>query len=347
MGGIYTNGNIEENPYRIEDVELEITNVCSHKCPYCYNGDLDSGNRPYFGDLALLCKIVDRIAAYGAKNIILLGGDPVTHPHLIKLLQYIKSHTSLNVTIMSNTLNFSDVTISEVASYIDEIQFTLHGATANEHENFCKAKHGTYEKVVNRMKKFISCGIEVKIVINIIPKTYDRIYDMTKSMFDQGVNFKTLLLQRIFPCGRATDSNEFNVVKKQISCVFEQLERIEKQYGLNIIFEDPFPLCYVKEQDHKYLPGCPSGINRIAIRGDGRVAYCSAVDGIDLGNILTDSYEKIWSQNNYFNKLRNLKYLTNEKCKNCQYINKCRGGCPILYMLSENMGNNFYDKFEQ
>ena len=66
-----------------------------------------------------------------------------------------------------------------------------------------------------------------------------------------------------------------------------------------------------------------------------------------IGNILTDSYEKIWSQNNYFNKLRNLKYLTNEKCKNCQYINKCRGGCPILYMLSENMGNNFYDKFEQ
>lgn len=332
--------------YMIEQVELEITNVCSHKCPYCYNGDIGSTNAPYFSDLNTLCKIADKMAECGAKNLILLGGDPAMYPHIFELLQYIKSSTKMSVTIMSNTLDFKNVTPPQIAKYIDEIQFTLHGETAENHESFCKAKEGTYALVLERLKKYMEQGVVVNIAINIIPNTYNIIYDMVKSMFNQGVNFTTLLLQRIIPCGRALNSNEFNIVKDQISQVFEQLEEIESEFGINTIFEDPFPLCYVNEKYHKYMTGCPEGISRIAVRGDGRVACCSAMDGFNLGNVLYDSYEKFWTESDYFNNLRKATYLSNVKCQNCEYKIQCRGGCPVQYMMSENVGKNFYDKFE-
>ena len=131
--------------YQIKDVELEITNICSHKCPYCYNGNGSIVN-PYFSDFNTLCAIVDKMKSVGASRFILLGGDPVEHPQIMELLAYIKK-SGMYVTLMSNTLYFRDNDIDTVSQYIDEIQFTLHGSTGEEHEEFCKAPAGTYPSI--------------------------------------------------------------------------------------------------------------------------------------------------------------------------------------------------------
>lgn len=332
--------------YKIELVELEITNLCAHRCPYCYLGDVGKTEQSYVSDIATIYKVIDKLSQYGAKMIALLGGDPVLHPQIIDIIKYIKSNTSIAVSIMSNTLDFAGYSVGEMAPYIDNIDFTLHGRTATEHETFCCAKSGLYNQIVEKLKKYILLGVNVNIAINLTPTTYDKIYEMVASMFHNGVRFSTLLLQRIIPYGKACGSQSYDITKKQIAIAMQQIEQAEKDFGIGISFEDPFPLCCVEEKYHKYMKGCPEGVSRIPIRGDGRISSCGVVGDRNLGNILTDSYESIWVKNARYEEFRSGSFLTNRKCVSCKYKIKCRGGCPVRYMLSEDSGGSFLDKFE-
>ncbi len=332
--------------YTIKDVELEITNFCEHRCPYCYLGDANCYQKPYYSDFETVCRVIDKLNEYGVETIALLGGDPVMHPRIIDIIRYIKSTTSIKVSIMSNTLDFGDSDFLELATIIDNIDFTLHGRNAAEHEKYCHGKQGLYNDVMQKLKNYIRLGVNVNIAINITPYTFDKVFEMAKSVQDNGVFFNTLLIQRILPLGRAKNSREYDVKRNQIAEALRQIENAETVLGINISFEDPFPLCYVDEKYHKYMKGCPEGVSRLPVRGDGLVSSCGASGDRVLGNILIDSYEKIWLNNQRFIEFRTASFLKNKKCLNCRYKNACRGGCPVRYMMSENEGEEFWEKFE-
>ena len=164
---------------------------------YCYIGDVNCKDDVRHGDYETICRIIDKLGEYGVEMIALLGGDPVHHPRIIDIIKYIKHHTLCLVSLMSNTLDFGNLPIRELAKYIDNIDFTLHGRCATEHEKYCNAPSGTYDAVMDKLKEYVSNGVVVNIAINIIPETFDKIYDMAKSVKDRGVDFSALLLQRI------------------------------------------------------------------------------------------------------------------------------------------------------
>lgn len=334
------------NNYKIRNVELEITNFCSHKCPYCYIGDINYKENVYFSDYSILCKIIDKLSEYGAEMIALLGGDPVLHPRILDIINYIKCSTDIKVSIMSNTLNFGKTSIYEIAKKIDNIDFTLHGRNAKEHEAYCNAPSGTYNDVMSKLEKYSHNGVTVNIAINITPETFNKIYDMVATTIAHGVNLSALLLQRIIPLGRAKYKNNYDVSKGHIAIALEQIENVEKDFNIEISFEDPYPLCVVPEKYHKYMKGCPEGINRIPVKGDGSITACGAVGDVKIGNILTDTYDEIWTNNKRFMEFRCGSFLTNEKCLECTMKDKCRGGCPVRYIMSEQEHEPFWKKFE-
>lgn len=339
-------GMIDSKDCKIRNVELEITNLCSHRCPYCYVGDVNCKEQVYFSDYATICSIIDKLDQYGAEMIALLGGDPVHHPRIFDIIKYIKTNSAIKVSIMSNTLNFGDHATAELSKYIDNIDFTLHGRNAEEHESYCKAPAGSYEDVMSRLKEYSNSGVVVNIAINIIPDTYDKIYEMVSSVVSKGVKITALLLQRIIPIGRAKDEKKYDVSKEQIVVALQQIERVERDFGIEISFEDPFPLCVIPETYHRYMKGCPEGVSRIPVKGDGSISSCGAVGDVKLGNILTDTYDDIWTNSKRFCEFRSGSFLTNEKCLTCDLREQCRGGCPVRYIMSEQGNGSFWKKFE-
>lgn len=332
--------------YHIENVELEITNACTHRCPYCYLGDISSQNPVRFSDFNTICRIIDKLNKYGVKMIALLGGDPVLHPRIVDIMRYIKSSSNIKVSIMSNTLAFDpSLSIEKLSKLIDNIDLTLHGKTAHEHEIYCHAKKGLYDEIMTKLQTYIDLGTNVNVAINLIPSTYNKIYDMVKAVRDRGVHFTALLLQRIIPLGRAQEKDIYNLTKKQISEALSQIEQCEKEFNVEISFEDPYPLCCIDKKYFRYMKGCPEGISRLPIKGDGGVSLCGVSSETNLGNILTDSYEKIWENNEHYMKFRTATFLTNSECLDCPYKAVCRGGCPIQYIMGEESGKGFKEKF--
>lgn len=83
---------------------LHITSCCSHHCPFCYYID---GSIPHFSqEYNVLKSIIDELAKYGCKGILFVGGDPASHPDVIKLGNYAKS-LRMSTSILLNTLKFA------------------------------------------------------------------------------------------------------------------------------------------------------------------------------------------------------------------------------------------------
>lgn len=327
----------------LKNVELHITNLCTHKCPYCY---LDAGLKikPDHANLTTLYKVIDEIDKCNVDTISLLGGDPALHPNIIDILQYINEKTRINVAFMSNTMSIVGETPKNLAKLIETIDTTIHGKNAIEHDAFCKKK-GAYNLLIKKLKLFSSLGVKINIAVNLIPDTYDKVYEIVKGLISDGVKINSLLIQRILPFGRAKYSNTYNINKKQLNIAFHQIAQVEETFRIGISVEDPYPLCCLEEKFRNYMHGCPEGRSRIAINGKGDVSRCGAVADYSMGNILTTPLCYLWDNAEEFRSFRNHKHLVIEECRKCDLRNICGGGCPISCELCNEANLNFVQEF--
>jgi len=64
-------------------VELDITNICSHRCPRCVGGRDNLAELP----LRDATRVVDELASYGVKGLVFTGGgDPLCHPDCVSII---------------------------------------------------------------------------------------------------------------------------------------------------------------------------------------------------------------------------------------------------------------------
>lgn len=313
-----------EKQKMIKSVELHITNACTHKCPYCYMNANMNPEQIRHSDLKVLEQIFKKLKKANVETVALLGGDPVQHPNIIEILQLIRNY-GMKVSIMSNTMDIYEN--EEAANLIDNIDATFHGRNAKEHDTFCGCS-GAFELLLNNLKFYNDKGINVNVAINIIPQTYDKIYEIIEAVIKRGIHVDTVLTQRILPNGRAAGKNIWNASAEQVNIALSQVVQAEKDFGIDIGVEDPYPFCAIKEEYHQYMRGCPEGSTRLAVGMNGEVTKCGADPHFTQYNILKDSLDYIWNISDLFDDFREKNFLPKE-CKACKYFERCGGGCPI------------------
>lgn len=308
----------------IKSVELHITNACTHKCPYCYMNANMNPEQIRHSDLKVLEKIFIKLEKANVETVALLGGDPVQHPNIIEILQLIRNY-GMKVSIMSNTMDIYEK--EKAANLIDNIDATFHGRNAMEHDIFCECS-GAFELLLNNLKFYNDKGVNVNVAVNIIPQTYDKIYEIIEAVIKRGIHVGTVLTQRILPNGRAAERNIWNASAEQVNIALSQVVQAEKDFGIDIGVEDPYPFCAIKEEYHRYMHGCPEGSTRLAVGMNGEVTKCGADPHFTRYNILKDSLDYIWNISDLFDDFREKSFLPKE-CKECKYFERCGGGCPI------------------
>ena len=125
---------------KLREIDFHITDYCLGHCPMCYATEEDMCRK--HGDLETLKQVVHNAIANGeVERFVMVGGDPCEHPHLVELLKYIKQegikyNVKTKTIVLSNTHDYKEngkpVSIEEVAPYIDEMDVTIHGATAEK-----------------------------------------------------------------------------------------------------------------------------------------------------------------------------------------------------------------------
>ena len=325
-------------------IAFHITDNCSAHCPMCY----ENANcaKDLNGEIEKLKQMAHNAIAFGhVENFLLVGGDPCEHPHLMELLEFIKSEgekygVKTFVEVLSNTHDYKrdgkPVPMEEVAKYVDKLNITLHGTTPEAHDAF-NGVPGSYMHMLKNIKKFIqvkSGEQSVGATVNVMPQTLHHINEIVyNANYILGGAIEDVCVQRIAPSGRAAGKTSYFIERPDVNVLFPLLDDLAK-HGLSIDICDCFPYCSVKPEYRHLLPegGCQWGRSTISIKPNGSITRCALSSNELSKNLLElDSEEKwrdFWENDPELVAFRSRCHL-DEHCKNCAKIEKCGGGCVL------------------
>jgi len=321
---------------KLTSVIIHLTNACANRCPYCY---AYTGENVHFANLTTIYRILDELVNYGVSAVSFLGGDPLLHPDIEEFIKYANSH-GLKVTVMSNSMDFKSMNLTDVTNIVSCFETTIHGDCAEQHDAFCKHE-GAYEELVFNLKALSDRGAKIGIALNIIPDNCTNMYSMIQSLVKvEKINISYIIMQRIVSMGKACGSSDYKLTKEQANAALEQIAKIDRDFGINITVEDPFPLCVIDSVYHKYMRACEWGFTKAAINLNGDFSRCGADPRCLLGNILKTPISEIWETSPILKSFRNRDYLSDD-CKKCPLVERCGGGCPLSCESNNDQGIDY------
>lgn len=313
-----------DKQYKLENVILHITDACESRCPYCYASS-DMKNY-HHADVDKIYSIIKELSKASVSHISLLGGDPILHPQLIDIAKKIRSY-GISPSVMSNTMRFSE-SFDEIVQIFDLFETTIHGECSGIHDRF-SGNPGVYDLLVHNLKELSERNAEIGIAVNIIPQNCENIYNMIASLVQEhNIKLSYVILQRIVPYGRACSTNQYRLNLDEINIALENVYRINKELGVNILVEDPFPLCKIDPKYRHFMQPCSWGFSKAALNGKGDMTRCGADSRYLLGNIFERDILDIWDNSPYLKEFREKTYLP-DTCHRCPMFEQCGGGCAV------------------
>lgn len=304
--------NLHMGPTR---VELELTELCNLRCTFCYNSQ-----KPIVSDKVI--QIIEKLVDENVMEIILTGGEPMTHPKFYDILDKCCE-------------NFSKVMIQTNGTYIDQkaadvlakhdlfgVNISLHG-DKTKHEKLTLID-GSYEKAFDAIKLLIERKIHLASNFVITKENIDSLEETIEYLY--GVGLRELTLTRFTPTGIGADNVYLAIDKNElVAALYIAKEKMEKYSDFKIILANSIPACALPEELEFFSDHCHFGISRFYIDVNGNVMMCG-MSRIKIGNMLEESFYDIKSKSKIY-----CDHVCGEDvpldCKECNQFKTCRGGC--------------------
>ena len=313
----------------------DITNYCNLNCIFCsasakcHKGLIDEPNAE---------KIAEKIISWGIKYVSIRGGEPMIVKQISKVIKLL-SNSGIFVEIVSNGTGFNKEffdSISECNKKLIRIKISLD--SPNEDKNDKIRGKGSYHNAITSMENCKRYGWNYRVQMVVVNSNKDQITDMYNLVQSKGATSFGIYL--VLPFGRGNKIDKviidesildqvLYIQKTQKDTKFEKFAlglddfKFFKYLYENIDFEE-------KLSEKISVLKCNGGKTRINIDQNGDCYPCDLMkyDMFKMGNILNDSFEKIWHSSSVqeFNKISR---KTKNKCKSCKYKN-CNTGCLAM-----------------
>jgi radical SAM protein with 4Fe4S-binding SPASM domain len=261
--------------------------------------------------------IIKQGVELGLKSIVYLGGgEPTLYPYFWDLIEYMYINSVIPV-IFTNGLLIDDYYAQKLkdlgASVI--VKFDGYESTQN-----ILTGPGSFKKIRNALDTFIKYGFN-----ELIDGRYTRL-GAAPCMCQQNyselpVMWKFLRENNIFPdferattIGNAT--NKMSLNNDEVYDILEKFKQIDIELGLNDKWDVPYT-SLPAHNCHIFLSGCH-------ITADEMISLCPELPPI--ANLKDRSLKEILNSEP-FNKTRYIENHIEGECKECDYLDKCFGGC--------------------
>lgn len=323
----------------IEDVLWSITDRCNLNCIYCSVAAKDSSKSskeitPEESEI-----IISKLSSLPKLNSLIISGGEVTLVRNIGHLLEQASHLARSIYIISNGYQMPAPFLDAVKFHRPTVMITIDALD----EEISRITRGprVLENALQTIEVLKLHEIEI-VVISVVTKL--NIETLSESMihlYSRGI--RNFLLQQLHCEGRTSRElfNSLSPTHDMIAKLYSELTRIEDLYP--DIYIDYNEICFFNRREKVYNEKCVKGINYkpyrlfmcgagtkfIAIKTNGDVIPCNALQECILGNLYKDEVNAI------FNSIEshNLKNLTDYRvnsisgCRGCTYEPVCDGGC--------------------
>lgn len=268
--------------------------ACPLECGACYAKEAPAMSIETPLSTEEWCAIIDRCRAAGTPMLTFTGGEPLTRPDLVSLV----NHAAWFIT----RVNTSAVNLTEELAQglkgasLDGIQITLYSHVPEVHDALVGVE-GAFERTLIGIKNAVNAGLEVSLNTPLV--TANRDY-LPLIDFAHTLGICHLTCSGLIPVGGAVDqmaSGEALTKEALAALLKEALERC-RAYEMNLSFTSPGWL--TEEQIHAIglpsVPLCGACASNMAVTPAGFVVPCQSwLDGNHLGNLLKTPWHQIWS----------------------------------------------------
>ena len=298
-----------------KSVYIEITDRCNLHCPYCFNNSKASNTNDM--SLELFEKITDECHELGIKEITLSGGEPLISKNFSDIIKSLKQK-DFDIKIITNGTLFDKEKYKLLKNLGCSFQLTFDSPNSESHDK--TRGHGSYQKNIDLIKRFIEDKIRFTVRFNIKDDIYFKPEEVVCLVKELSVT--EFYFSYIKPIGRG--KNEHTASDSRILEIINYIKEndLEKEFpnclhGIHIDITDGCPFYNPKRVD--FSP-------RINSIGD--VFPCSIcdVDELMLGNIKKQTLKEISESEKLssFIKKCQSRYSSFGKCSKCVIKGFCK-----------------------
>ncbi|CQR47233.1 hypothetical protein BN1058_01540 [Paraliobacillus sp. PM-2] len=318
-----------------------VSESCNLACDYCYysrcNGRAGKIKRI---DDSLLEKVIKEYMemSSGLVTFAWQGGEPLLAGiDFFKKVVYLQSKYAPKNTIISNSIQTNGTLINkEWATFFKQYNF-LVGVSLDGPEHINDARRvtssgkGSFKAIMKGIQHLKNEQVPFNILTVLHENNISKATELMHFYQEQGFEYIQFIPCMDFQSQNIEQPGDFLITPKQYGDFLCEAFDIWYNNGdpkISIRFFDnilavnlhqPAEMCM-------HLEACPKTLI-LEQNGDAYPCDFYIHDEYRLGNIGDDSLETIL-QNERWDKFSAMKPSLPEKCKNCEFLNLCHGGCP-------------------
>ncbi len=239
-------------------------------------------------------QVIDTMRLIGVPMINFTGGEPLTNPDIIELVERAKWHvTKLNT---SGTLMTAEMARGLAAASLDGVQITLYSHDPNIHDRLV-GKRGAFGATIIGIANALDAGLNVSVNTPLLKANAD--YNATVR-FIHLLGVRSCSCSGLIPTGNAPGaiSKGETMENGELFHALRQAIHVGDGLGMEMAFTSPGWLTpgQLKSLGLNY-PTCGAGLSNMAITPAGEVVPCQSWlhEAKGIGNILTDYWDDIWN----------------------------------------------------
>lgn len=300
-------------------VHLRVTQECTFNCRHCSQDSRAAAQDEL--TTQEVTRLIDDLAAIGAQELVLGGGDPFLRPDLLALVAHARQK-GLSVSLSCTALHLNRTQAKRLGELgIHTLRISVDGATEKTFD-YLRGK-GTYRRAMRSLK----------LVKEMLPHTTVVLHSvLMKPNLSEMVGLLRLVEKHAFTAWSVDFVKPFGSARGNQSVLLSTQEQVDGLQAIVKLAESSrteirmpqFPRRTSKKGLYRGF-GCVCGNLTCFVDSQGTVFPSSFLPAYRDGNIRETPLQTIWLEGPGFLKKRSL--VGTELCFNCDFYNTCRGGC--------------------
>jgi SynChlorMet cassette radical SAM/SPASM protein ScmF len=325
----------EDKTYSLNQIYFYLTEGCNLACRHCWIAPkFQTEDRSYpVLPVELFKSIVEHGKPLGLSGVKLTGGEPLMHPHISDILEYLKSE-DLNLTIETNGVLCTPEIAKHIAGCKNPfVSVSLDGSDAETHE-WVRGVPGCFEAALDGVRHLVQQGIKPQIIMSIMRRNKGQMESVVRLAESLGVgSVKFNLIQPIARGKKLHESGETLTIAELVDLGSWVENGLSSSTKLRVVYDHPPAFRPLGKMFGETGDGCSMcGILGIlGVLADGSYALCGigeSVPELVFGHAAKDRLEDIWQNTDVLNELRaGVTDRFEGICGDCLMKGVCLGSC--------------------
>jgi radical SAM protein with 4Fe4S-binding SPASM domain len=338
-----------DHPTGLVYVVWELTLRCDLACGHC--GSRAGKARKDELSTADALRVVTEIAAMGAREVTLIGGEAYLRDDWPVIARAIRD-AGMNCTMTTGGRGLDAARAKMAADAgIQGVSVSLDGLEATHDKQ--RGVRGSFRAALGAIENLRDVGVSISVNTQINRLSVPELEDLFALLIARGVG--AWQVQLTVAMGRAADHAEWLLQPYELLDVIPKLASFAArgpEHGLhlwpgnNIGYFGPHEAVLRHQRLDAHGTGCGAGKNTLGIEADGAIMGCPSLPTKDYagGRAPETPVRDIWEHTRAlrFTRDRTVDDLWGY-CRTCYYADVCRAGCTwTAHVLFGRAGNNPY-----